>query len=150
MSCLYLLCIGRGWVDQRYLIHAVSMPGTFLFRIGLVQYSAVCTSTYLVHSSGSHLVFQYYKRGISSILILSPFAESSLRLVKSVSHDLMWCHDPIYHNQRLTIRIILPLAQHTVWIILSLVQHTGPDLLHDISHIHLRPLYQMIRNMCTV
>ena len=93
-------------------------------------------STYLVHSSGSHLVYQHNKRGIS--LILSPFAESYL-IGQAVSHDVMWWHDPIYHNQRWTIRIIL-----------SLAQHTEPDLLHDISHIHLRLLYQVVMNMCNL
>ena len=39
---------------------------------------------------------------------------SLIWLVKSVSHDVMWWHDPIYHNQRLTIRMVLSLAQHTV------------------------------------
>jgi hypothetical protein len=39
---------------------------------------------------------------------------SLIWLVKSVSHDVMWWHDPIYYNQRLTIRIVLSLAQHAV------------------------------------
>ena len=40
-------------------------PETTSIATHLVRYSAVCTSTWPAHSSGSHLVFHLYKRGIA-------------------------------------------------------------------------------------
>ena len=95
----------------------------------LVRYSAVCTSTCPAHSSGSHLVFQLYKRGIS--FILSPYAESSAIIDLIGQVGISWCYVVAWPD--------LPQSALTIRMVLSLAQHTVPDLP--------RLLYQVIRNM---
>jgi len=65
-------------------------PETTSIATHLVRYSAVCTSTCPAHSSGSHLVFQLYKRGIS--FILSPYAESSAIIDLIGQVGISWCY----------------------------------------------------------
>jgi hypothetical protein len=75
----------------------------------LVRYSAACASQL------APCVSQFDERGISYTIwrarhiIYCPRMPSLRRsliwMLRSVSHDVTWWHDPIYHNQRLKIRL---------------------------------------------